>query len=387
MFSGSTHAITTAAMDYDALPDYFEKMNFLKRKYADQIRILIGFEFDYIDGCQEWTKSQLLKYGDLIDDAILSVHFLPTDQGLRAVDDDFDDFCDGVLKYYKTPVGVARKYLSTVLEAVKWQCENKPFRYGHITLYRKWRKCFPEETVWDDHRTKRLFDKILKRVSRQNDMLDCNMSGLAKFTQCESSPYVSIIERANEQGIKLVYGSDAHDSSNIDRILGTKIVSVWGEVMDLTVHDGRPLRICQLTDIHLGSYPFGESDLKTLSSLRRLFTQKKFHLIMITGDIIWGKDNSTARESLAVFYDFLNSLKTPVAITYGNHDVEGPLKRSDMRSMEKKLEFLCDRHNNFLNSNRESYTLEVHNRDSGELQHVIYVWDSGSYTHWPKIDD
>lgn len=217
MVSGSTHAITTAPMDYDALPDYFEKMNFLKRKYADQIRILIGFEFDYIDGCQEWTKSQLLKYGDLIDDAILSVHFLPTDQGLRAVDDDFDDFCDGVLKYYKTPVGVARKYLSTVLEAVKWQCENKPFRYGHITLYRKWRKCFPEETVWDDHRTKRLFDKILKRVSRQNDMLDCNMSGLAKFTQCESSPYVSIIERANEQGIKLVYGSDAHDSSNIDQ--------------------------------------------------------------------------------------------------------------------------------------------------------------------------
>lgn len=164
-------------------------------------------------------------------------------------------------------------------------------------------------------------------------------------------------------------------------------MSMWETVMELTAHDGRPFRICQLTDIHLGSYPFGESDLKTLSSLRTLFTQKKFHLIMITGDIIWGKDNSTAEKSLSVFYDFLNSLKTPVAITYGNHDVEGPLKRSDMRSMEKKLEFFADRHNNFLNSNRESYTMEVKDRVDGKLLNVIYVWDSGSYTHWPKLDE
>ncbi|WP_125709459.1 metallophosphoesterase family protein [Companilactobacillus zhongbaensis] len=157
--------------------------------------------------------------------------------------------------------------------------------------------------------------------------------------------------------------------------------------MELTVHDERPFRICQLTDLHLGPYPFGDEDLKTLRALRRLFTQKKFHLIMITGDIIWGKDNPTAKKSLAVFYDFLNSLKTTVAITYGNHDVEGTMKRSDMRSMEKELEFFADRHNSFLNSNRESYTLEINDRDTGELRHVVYVWDSGSYTHWPKIDE
>ncbi|MFD1471754.1 metallophosphoesterase [Companilactobacillus mishanensis] len=156
--------------------------------------------------------------------------------------------------------------------------------------------------------------------------------------------------------------------------------------MKLTVHDDRPLRICQLTDIHLGEYPFCDEDLHTLQSLRKLFTQKKFHLIMITGDIIQGKDNPTAKKSLSVFYDFLNSLKTPVAITYGNHDVEGVMKRSDMRSMESDLEFLVDRHNQFLSSNRESYTLEVNDRQTGELKHVIYVWDSGSYSHWPKLD-
>lgn len=157
--------------------------------------------------------------------------------------------------------------------------------------------------------------------------------------------------------------------------------------MELTVHDGRPFRICQLTDIHLGSYPFGESDIKTLKSLRKLFTQRKFHLIMITGDIIWGKDNSTAEKSMSVFYDFLNSLKTPVAITYGNHDVEGPMDRDDMRKMEERLDFFADRHNSFFNSKRESYALEVKDRETHEIKNIIYVWDSGSYTHWPQIDE
>lgn len=217
MASGSKHAIETAAMDYSKLPDYFDKINYLKKKYSDQIKILVGFEFDYIDGCQEWTKSKLEEFGDQIDDGILSVHFLPTDNGLRAVDDDFDDFCDGVLDYYQSPVEVANKYLETVLEAVKWNVSNKPLRYGHITLYRKWRKRFNEETLWENKQTKHLVDKILKNIAKHNEMLDCNMSGLGKFSQCEPSPYISIIEKALERNIRLIYGSDAHAIDHVDQ--------------------------------------------------------------------------------------------------------------------------------------------------------------------------
>ena len=224
MVDGSKHAIETAAMDYSQLPAYFKKMNYLKEKYADQIKILVGFEFDCIDGCQEWTKRKLQEYGDQIDDAIMSVHFLPTDNGIRAVDDNFEDFCDGVLNYYGSPVGVANKYLATVLEAIKWDAPLKPARYGHITLYRKWRKQFDSSTVWHDEKTDRLVDKIIKQLTKRNEMLDCNMSGLAKFSQCESSPYVSIIEKAADKGVKLIYGSDAHDANSIDQGLNEYLV-------------------------------------------------------------------------------------------------------------------------------------------------------------------
>ncbi|WP_238334008.1 histidinol-phosphatase HisJ [Companilactobacillus halodurans] len=87
--AGSKHAIETAAMQFSELPAYFEKMNYLKAKYADKIKILIGFEVDYFEEFRDWTESMLAKYADEIDDAILSVHFLPTDHGLRAVDDSF----------------------------------------------------------------------------------------------------------------------------------------------------------------------------------------------------------------------------------------------------------------------------------------------------------
>ncbi|MQS90136.1 histidinol-phosphatase HisJ [Companilactobacillus mishanensis] len=217
MARGAEHAIDTAAMDYSELPAYFAKMDYLKRKYADKINILVGFEVDYIDGCQEWTKSQLFKFADQIDDAILSVHFLPTNDGLRSVDDSYQDFCDGVLNYYRTPVNVANRYLETVLEALKWEFDCKPVRYGHVTLYRRWRKNFSPETVWADDQTNKLLDKILKRVCKQNLMLDCNMSGLGKYSQGESSPSLPILESAMARDITLVYGSDAHEIDNIDQ--------------------------------------------------------------------------------------------------------------------------------------------------------------------------
>lgn len=214
---GAEHAITTAAMPIEELPAYFEKMNYLKKKYSGFIKILVGFEIDYIEQFSDWTSQMLVEYQEQIDDAILSVHFLPTKTGLRAVDENYKDFCDGVLREYQTPIQVANAYLETILKAVKWQTDNKPKRYGHITLYRKWIRDFPVETIWEDEKTKELTDRILTRIQKNHEMLDCNMSGLKRSTQQEPSPTWEIIHQAQAKGIKLVYGSDAHAVSSIDQ--------------------------------------------------------------------------------------------------------------------------------------------------------------------------
>lgn len=208
--SGSKHAIYTAAMHYNDLPDYMAKMKQLKAKYADQIRILIGFEFDFIEQFADWTKRQLDLFAPQIDDAILSVHFLPTASGLRAVDDSMLDFNDGVLSEYNTPLHVAKSYLQTVKNAVLWDFPNKPHRYGHIMLYRKWRNLFNSQTMWENNETKQLLTEIFELLKMKQAQLDCNMAGLFTPTQTESCPNDEWLQEALHYHIPLVYGSDAH---------------------------------------------------------------------------------------------------------------------------------------------------------------------------------
>lgn len=216
-YVGSRHAIYTAAMSIKELPAYFEKMNSLKKTYAGQIRILVGFEIDYLTQYRDWTAQMLDQYGNQIDDGILSVHFLPTKTGLRAVDDTELDFREGVLKEFGSPLNVTKSYLSKVLEAVNWKVNNKPIRYGHIMLYRKWRNAFPPDIIWRDNNTTSSMNTILNHILNQNQMLDCNMAGLFRPKETESSPNHSWLEVAKSMGIPLVFGADAHKVSAVSQ--------------------------------------------------------------------------------------------------------------------------------------------------------------------------
>ncbi|MFT8949620.1 MAG: histidinol-phosphatase HisJ [Liquorilactobacillus hordei] len=224
---GSAHSIYTAAMRINELPKYFTKMQNIKLKYQDKIKILIGFEIDYISEFREWTQKQLIKYADQIDDAILSVHFLPTKAGLSAVDDSLIDFKNGVLAEYKTPVNVAQAYLVTVLEAVLWDAQYKPKRYGHIMLYRKWRNEFSCNTIWEDEAVQNKLRSILDVIADKNEFLDCNFSGLFRSTQTETSPNYNWIEEAQKRKIPLVYGADAHKVASVSAGFNTYLESKY----------------------------------------------------------------------------------------------------------------------------------------------------------------
>lgn len=155
--------------------------------------------------------------------------------------------------------------------------------------------------------------------------------------------------------------------------------------MVLSVEKGHPFRICQLTDIHLGEYPLQENDLRTLNGIRKTLNENEFDLIMITGDLIWGKENVEPLKSLKELYTVLNEFDIPVAITYGNHDTEGQYNRKYLRDFETNLNNLASRHHSYLVDDRENYTLEIFERETDLLLNVIYVWDSGDYSKWPQI--
>lgn len=213
--TGSRHAIRTAAMTASELPQYFAKMNYLKAKYRHQIRLLVGFEIDYVADWADWTASQLAQYHQQIDDAILSVHFLPTPNGLRAVDESPADFRSGVLAAYETPLGVTHAYLKTLQAAVDWDVPYKPHRYGHLMLYRKWRNTFPPQTQWTDPQVRQQLQTLLTTIQDHDEFLDCNMAGLFRQTETESSPSADWLRAAHDRHIPLVFGADAHAVSAV----------------------------------------------------------------------------------------------------------------------------------------------------------------------------
>lgn len=147
--------------------------------------------------------------------------------------------------------------------------------------------------------------------------------------------------------------------------------------MKLTVNGDATFKTCQITDIHLGTTPLKVEDQQTLAAIKQVLATNEFDLILITGDLIWGKINDAPQESLAELFAVLNASEVPVAITYGNHDAEGNFSRADLRNLENMLENPATKENTFIVSDRENYTLDIYNGD--EVRNRLFVWDSGDY--------
>jgi len=155
--------------------------------------------------------------------------------------------------------------------------------------------------------------------------------------------------------------------------------------MKLYVEKGHSFKICQMTDIHLGTYPFGETDLKTLKQLKKVLERNKFDLFMITGDVITGENNDDPHKSLRALFEILNEFETPVAITYGNHDANGPYGYEYIRDFESKLKYLAKKSNIYMSGEKENYTLKILDMATGEIVNKLFIWDSGIHSQWPSL--
>lgn len=142
-------------------------------------------------------------------------------------------------------------------------------------------------------------------------------------------------------------------------------------------------RIMQLTDIHIGEYPFSSEDEKTFSALTHAVQAEKPDLIMITGDLLWTDGVKEPEHGYRALIDLFNRLNYPIAVTYGNHDSEETLTRSSLRQLEKGFNHRVEKMNVFVDhQDKECYTLEVGTKN--DIQHVLYVFDSGDNS--PLVD-
>ncbi|WP_433743713.1 histidinol-phosphatase HisJ [Falsibacillus pallidus] len=199
-----------SGMKYAVLEQYLKDLEMLKTQYSSDLLINIGLEVDYIEGYEDQTIDFLNEYGSLLDDSILSVHFLQKNDEWFCLDYSPEVFGTMIDKYGSLSA-LYDHYFQTVLKSIVTDLGPfKPKRIGHITLVKKFQKKFPLEDY--DYLT---VQKILQEMKAGGFEMDYNGAGLFKPFCKESYPPKWIADEADSLGIPLVYGSDAHQAEDL----------------------------------------------------------------------------------------------------------------------------------------------------------------------------
>ncbi|KAB7705892.1 histidinol-phosphatase HisJ [Bacillus aerolatus] len=199
-----------SGMNPEKLDAYFASLQRVKQEYAADLTVDIGLEVDFIEGFEKETASFLNEYGSLLDDSILSVHFLKKSSSWYCLDYSADLFGE-MTGIFGSTAAVYEAYFKTVERSIKADLGPfKPKRIGHITLVHKFQKQFPCEADFSSE-----IDSLLQAIKNNGYEIDFNGAGLRKPLCKESYPPPKVAQQANEMGIPLVYGSDAHQAKDI----------------------------------------------------------------------------------------------------------------------------------------------------------------------------
>ena len=193
----------------DTFNEYIKEVKAIKKEYKDRIKINLGAEVDYIEGYEEELKEIIEIYGNVIEDSIISVHFVKFEDEYRCIDM-LEDF-----EYLLNKLGgleeVYNLYFNTLLKAIKVDLgEYKPKRIGHPTLVRKFCLKYPYE-----YKNLELIEEILTEIKMRDYEIDFNTSGLRKELCNEVYPSGLFNELINKYNIRKVYGSDSHRAIDV----------------------------------------------------------------------------------------------------------------------------------------------------------------------------
>lgn len=199
-----------SAMERRQLERYLAAVADVKARYRNDITIRVGLEVDFIPGWEEETVRLLDEVGPLLDDSILSVHFLAHKGQYVCIDYSADMFAD-IVRLFGSVEHVHRTYYETVRQSIRTDMGRyKPKRIGHLTLVRKFWRRFPCPDPMTD-----LVLAILDDIEQFGYEIDYNGAGAAKPLCLEPYPPNHLITEARRRGIPIVYGSDAHRAADL----------------------------------------------------------------------------------------------------------------------------------------------------------------------------
>lgn len=201
------------AMEMEELPAYLQAAREAKEQFADRIEVCVGLELDYLEAHRAFSEDILGRTAGMLEDLVVSVHFMPGRGGMRCLDYKPLDFRDNLLAYYGSMDIIVQEYFDRLEQAVRW-AGTLPGRkrLGHLGLIGKFRTALPD-TDADVLRTRTA--ALLPLLQEHNVGLDINTAGLRVPTCGQAYVPEWFIRESLAAGVPCIFGSDAHRPDDV----------------------------------------------------------------------------------------------------------------------------------------------------------------------------
>jgi 3',5'-cyclic AMP phosphodiesterase CpdA len=146
---------------------------------------------------------------------------------------------------------------------------------------------------------------------------------------------------------------------------------------ELKFHPNGDFKIVQFTDIHYNGTPEANTGLLCIDSI---LTHEHPDLIVLTGDVIWGRP---AKENLLTVLNRVSKYNVPFVYLFGNHDWEQGLSNRELYEIARGVK------NNILPDLKGKpeldFTVKIKSHDGKKDAAVLYCLDSHAYPKgYPK---
>lgn len=181
-------------MKLSEFDEYYQSIQSLKEKYANQIEIKIGLECEYFPDYIDWLEA--FKTGKHLDYIILGNHFRGSDEY-------------GV--YYGTGCNNDEAFISYIDSCIEGLKTGLYAYLAHPDLFMRGRSHF-------DALAKEQSYRLCKACKDLNIVLEYNLEGLktARKKGVESYPHPEFWKIASEVGNCAIIGVDAHDPKSLE---------------------------------------------------------------------------------------------------------------------------------------------------------------------------
>lgn len=147
-----------------------------------------------------------------------------------------------------------------------------------------------------------------------------------------------------------------------------------------------PVRILQVTDLHLGTVGKWKDDLISFKRIKRLIEMYDPDIIAVTGDLFTG-EKPFGSLLVAFAVSFFDGLERPWLYTFGNHDPEGGFGRDEIYEVFSESEWGILGFHHGDSQKKYDYLIDLKRPGEQVPFWQLFAFDSGAEKGFKSIKD